>query len=453
MFKLLTGDRPFYRTLIQLAVPIALQNLIMNSLNLIDTVMVGQLGEANIAAVALGNQIFFLISLFLFGVCSGSSVFIAQFWGKKDIPNIRKILGLALICGVLVSALATVIILLIPTPILSLFSKDPEVIRLGSVYLRIVCFSYVPTAISFCYASTLRSTGQAKLPVIASAIALGTNTVLNYILIFGKLGFTAMGAQGAAVATLISRLLELVIIFGSVYLLKMTPAASIKELTNLNKDFTIRFFRITLPVIINEVLWSLGVTMYTVTYGRMGTDILAAVNISSAVERIAFVMFNGLSNACAVMVGNKIGEGQEETAFLYARRLALLGPSLGLILGLLVSLSSGLLLSIYNVSEEVYQNARTILSIFGLTMPFKIFNSINIVGILRSGGDAKYSLLLESTGVWFIAVPLAFIGGLVFHLPLYLVYIMVNLEEIYKFSLGVKRFLSGKWINNVVQHM
>jgi Na+-driven multidrug efflux pump len=160
-----------------------------------------------------------------------------------------------------------------------------------------------------------------------------------------------------------------------------------------------------------------------------------------------------MANACAVMVGNKIGEGEEEKAFLYAKRLALLGPLMGVVLGLSVSLSSGLLLSIYNVSDEVYRNAVSILTIFGLMMPVKIFNMINIVGILRSGGDATFSLIIDTSGVWFIAVPLVFIGGLLFHLPLFVVYLMVNLEEVYKFLLGIRRFLSGKWINNVVKHM
>lgn len=453
MIKLLTGDRQFYKTLIRLALPIALQSLIMTTLNLVDTIMVGQLGEVNIAAVALGNQIFFLLSLFLFGVSSGSSVFIAQFWGKKDVLSIRKVLGLSLLSSVMVSGLVMIAILLIPEQILSLFSEDPEVIRIGSEYLRAVCLSYIPTSISFCYASTLRSTGQARLPVIASGIALSINTLLNYILIFGKLGFPAMGARGAAIATVIARLFEVFMILGPVYVQKMTPAASLRELTSFSRDFVSRFFKITTQVILNEVLWSLGVTMYTVAYGRMGTDILAAVNISSAVEKIAFVLFNGMGNACAVMVGNKIGEGDEKTAFLYAKRLALLGPLIGLILGVSVSLSSGLLLSIYNVSEDVYRNAVSILTIFGLMMPIKVFNMINIVGILRSGGDATFSLVIDTTGVWFIAVPLAFIGGLVLQLPLFVVYILINLEEVYKFLLGIRRFLSGKWINNVVKHM
>jgi putative MATE family efflux protein len=453
MKKLLFGDSVFYKNLFRIAIPITIQNLIMSSLNFVDTIMVGQLGETNIAAVALANQLFFLIALFLFGVGSGASVFVAQFWGKKDVINIRKVLGLSMLCSVVVSVLATLIVMIFPEVVLSLFTKDTEVIRISASYLRIVCFSYIPTSITFCFASTLRSTGQSKLPMIASAVALSVNTVLNYIFIFGKLGMPAMGARGAAAATVIARFAEAILILGAVYSLKLAPAASFRELFAFSRDFAVRFFQVVIPVIMNEVLWSTGVTMYTVVYGRMGTNILASINIASAIEGISFVLFRSMSNACAVLVGNKIGEGDEQTAFTYSLRMAILGPALGIAVGLILFFSSGNLLVFYNVTEEVYENARIILRIFSFVIPLKVFNMINIVGILRSGGDTKFSLILDTFGVWFIAVPLAFVGGLVYHLPVYIVYVLVNLEEIFKFSLGLKRFISKKWINNVIVQM
>lgn len=453
MKKLLFGDSVFYKNLFRIAIPITIQNLIMSSLNFVDTIMVGQLGETNIAAVALANQLFFLIALFLFGVGSGASVFVAQFWGKKDVINIRKVLGLSMLCSVVVSVLATLIVMIFPEVVLSLFTKDTEVIRISASYLRIVCFSYIPTSITFCFASTLRSTGQSKLPMIASAVALSVNTVLNYIFIFGKLGMPAMGARGAAAATVIARFAEAILILGVVYSLKLTPAASFRELFAFSRDFAVRFFQVVIPVIMNEVLWSTGVTMYTVVYGRMGTNILASINIASAIEGISFVLFRSMSNACAVLVGNKIGEGDEQTAFTYSLRMAILGPALGITVGLILFFSSGNLLVFYNVTEQVYENARIILRIFSFVIPLKVFNMINIVGILRSGGDTKFSLILDTFGVWFIAVPLAFVGGLVYHLPVYIVYVLVNLEEIFKFSLGLKRFISKKWINNVIVQM
>ncbi len=453
MKKLLFGDSVFYKNLFRIAIPITIQNLIMSSLNFVDTIMVGQLGETNIAAVALANQLFFLIALFLFGVGSGASVFVAQFWGKKDVINIRKVLGLSMLCSVVVSVLATLIVMIFPEVVLSLFTKDTEVIRISASYLRIVCFSYIPTSITFCFASTLRSTGQSKLPMIASAVALSVNTVLNYIFIFGKLGMPAMGARGAAAATVIARFAEAILILGAVYSLKLAPAASFRELFAFSRDFAVRFFQVVIPVIMNEVLWSTGVTMYTVVYGRMGTNILASINIASAIEGISFVLFRSMSNACAVLVGNKIGEGDEQTAFTYSLWMAILGPALGITVGLILFFSSGNLLVFYNVTEQVYENARIILRIFSFIIPLKVFNMINIVGILRSGGDTKFSLILDTFGVWFIAVPLAFVGGLVYHLPVYIVYVLVNLEEIFKFSLGLKRFISKKWINNVIVQM
>lgn len=452
MIRQIFGDKEFFVKLINIALPISVQNLVMTSLNLVDNIMIGQMGETSIASVALANQVYFLMSMFLFGICSGSAVFYAQYWGKKDVASIRRVLGLNLTLSCSVALFFTFVSLLLPKTVLRIFSSDPKVIELGSSFLVIVCISYIFTAVSFSFSFTLRSTGNTKLPMIASIIALGLNTGLGYMLIFGLFFFPEMGVVGAAIAILIARTVEMIIILSSVYLLKLPPAGTIKEFLNIRRDFVGRFFNTTLPVIFNEVLWSMGVTMYSIAYARMGTDIIAAVNISSTVERIATVLFVGISNACAVMVGNKIGEGDEKTAFVYAKRLAILGPVLGIFMGLGVILLSSRILSSYKVSPEVYNNAGIILKIFGLIMAIKIFNMINVVGILRSGGDTKFSLFIDTAGIWFIGVPLAFIGGLVWALPVYIVYILVNLEEAFKFVLGIKRFVSGKWINNLVQH-
>jgi putative MATE family efflux protein len=451
MRKLLLGDREFYKGLIGLTLPIALQNLLMSALNLVDTVMIGQLGETEIASVALANQVFFLLVLFLFGVSSGASIFCAQFWGRRDIANIRRVLGLGICCNGVVALLFTVVSLFFPRDILGLYTEDIAVIGLGSSYLRIVSVSFIMTAISFSFSFALRSTGNAKLPMIVSFFAIIINTVLNYILIFGKLGFPALGVEGAAIATAAARFSEIILILLAVYSKRLVPAASIKELLDLKLVFIGRFFRAVTPVIFNEVLWSTGVTMYSMVYARMGTGIIASVNIASTVERIAMVLFMGMANACAVMVGNKIGEGDEKTAFIYAKRLALIGPSLGVLFGIIVIASTGFVLSFYNVTRVVYEAARSVLCIFSVIMPVKIFNMINIVGILRSGGDTKFSLFLDAAGVWLIAVPLAFLGGLVWSLPLYIVYMLVNIEEVFKLFLGLRRFMSRRWINNLVK--
>lgn len=450
MYSLVFEDREFYKIFIKLAIPLALQDLIASSLNMVDTVMIGQLGETEIAAVGLSNQIFFLLNLFLFGICSGAAIFTAQFWGKRDIPGIRRVLGIGLMIGVSIAFLFSLVAFFIPGQVLGIFSKDRNVIVLGSQYLRMVCFSYMMTAITFVYAFILRSTGQVKLPMIVSVISLGLNTIFNYLLIFGHAGFPALGVEGAAIATVMARLVEMSSLLLIIYIKGYAPAAKINEMLNISVEFIKRFLGTTMPVFFNEALWSLGVTMYMFAYARMGTKVVTSVNIASTVERIALVTFAGMAHASAVMIGNQIGANDESKAFAYARKFIVLGPFLGLFMGLTVILTSQWILSIYNVSHEVYSWANKILFVLSLVMPIKIFNMINIVGILRSGGDTKFSLIIDTAGVWFIGVPLAFIGGLVWKLPIYWVYALIVLEEVFKAIIGVKRFMSKKWINNLV---
>lgn len=443
------GDKKFYKTLMNLAVPIALQNLILSSLNLVDTIMIGKLGERAIASVGLANQYFFLLNLLLFGICSGSAIFTAQYWGNKDIKNIRKVLGICLISGGIASAVFTIGGLLFPEQILSIFSKDKDVVVLGSQYLRIIVFSYIITSISFSYSFTLRSTGEVKAPMVVSTIALGTNTVFNYLLIYGKFGFPRLEVRGAAIATVIARVIEMMLILYVVYKNNNVIAAKISEMIDLTSSFVKNFFKVTAPVILNESIWALGVTLYAFVYARMGTNVIASTNISGTIEKIAWVVFMGIGNACAVMIGNKIGGGDEEEAFTYANRFIILGPSLALIIGFLVFLSSGWILSPYNVSPQVYEFARRNLIVFSVFLWAKCFNYLSVVGILRSGGDTKFCLFLDTGSVWLVGVPLAFLGGLLWRLPIYWVLTLISLEEVFKLVFGLPRILSKKWINNL----
>lgn len=452
MFRDFLSDKEFFKTFIKLAIPIALQNLVISSLNMVDTIMVGQLGETEIAAVGLANQIFFLLNLFMFGIVSGSAIFTAQFWGKKDVLNVRRVLGLSLMLSIAVSFLFTLLGIFAPVSTIGIFTADTQVISLGSQYLSVVAFSYIVTSITFCYNFALRSTGNARLPMLVSVVALITNTVLNYLLIFGKFGFPAMGVSGAALATVIARVLEVVILLFVVYRNNYPVAARLREMFDQSMDFVIHYLYTTIPVILNECIWSVGVSIYSVIYARMGTEVIASINIASTIERLALVLFIGMGNACAVMVGNKIGANDEDTAYVYARRFVTIGPFLGIFIGLLLVLCTGLILSVYNVSNDVIEAARRILVVFSIAMPIRIFNLIMIVGVMRSGGDTKFSLVMDTAGVWLIAIPLAYVGGITLGLPVHWVYVLVVMEEVFKFGLGVWRFLSRKWINNLVNH-
>jgi putative MATE family efflux protein len=450
--KVLFSDKKFFKAAIKLAIPIAFQNLILSSLNLVDTIIIGGLGETAIASVGLANQYFFLLNLLLFGVVSGSAIFTAQYWGRRDIPNIKRVLGLCIMTGIVTGAIFTLGGLLFPGHILSIFSDDLEVIRIGSGYLRIVALSYIITAISFAYSFTLRSTGSVKTPMIVSIIALGVNTVLNYLFIYGLFGFPELGVNGAAIATVIARSIELILMLYVVYKHKHPIGGSIKEMLDLPLSFIKKFFKVTIPVILNESIWALGMTAYAYVYAHMGTEVIAATNIVGTIEKIAFVIFLGFGNAAAVMIGNKIGQQKEKEAFEYALRFIILNPLFGILAGMLLYIGAPLLLSAYNVSELVHNYSKEVIHVLSFFLWVKIFNYTNIVGILRSGGDTKYCLLLDVGGMWLVGVPLVALAGLYWKLPIEQVYIFVYMEEIAKFIVGLPRIASKKWINNLAVH-
>ncbi len=276
MFK----DKEFFQSLIRIALPIALQTLFVASLGIVDTVMVGQLGDASIAAVGLANQIFFLLNFTLFGINSGAAIFTAQYWGARDVPAIRKVLGVCLMLGLAACALFSVLALGFPRLALGFYSSDPLVIDLGSAYLQIVGISYLATTLTLCYTAILRSTGVIRLPVIFGIAALCVNTGLNYLLIYGNFGFPRLGVQGAAVATSIARILECVALLGYAYLSRSPAAARPRELAAFDAQYLKIYFHVTIPVVINEMLWSLGTSFYSAIYAHVGTEAVAAYSVA-----------------------------------------------------------------------------------------------------------------------------------------------------------------------------
>lgn len=447
----LLEDRRFYRDLFRLAIPMAAQNLLTYSLSLTATVMIGQLGETEIAAVALGSQIFFVLLLFLYGICTGTAVFTAQYWGVKDFAGIRRALGLCTIIAASGAGLMTAVCSLQPGWVLSLFSRDAQVVRLGAAYLRIVSFSFICSAISLPIFFVLKSIERPKLPLLITFISLILNTVLNYVLIFGKLGIPAMGVVGAAVATAVSRAVELAITVSVIYRRKSPLAGSLKEFTDISFSFFRRYLRITVPVVINEVGWVLGFTMYKVVYARMGTDVIASINISENVINLLMVAFHGTSNACAVMIGRLLGAAQDRKAYGYAVRFSIIGPFLGVLIGLILLSLSGRIPLLFKVDPAVREMTRRVLIIHALIIPFDVFSWQMIVGILRAGGDTRFSMMMEVGTVWGYGVPLAIVTGLVLHQPITLIVFLVRSEEIVKSLIGFLRLRSKKWVRKVTE--
>jgi putative MATE family efflux protein len=447
-------DRDYFRLLVKFALPIALQSLITSLLNMVGVIMIGQLGAASIAAVGLANQVWFLLNLLIFGIVSGCAMFMAQLWGKKDIPNVRRVLGLAVKLGLLGALVFWSLATLFPSAILHLYTEDKTVIELGSQYLQIYSWSFGFYAISTAYGASLRSTGFIRLPLVVSTAALGFNILISFPFIFGwhTIGLPAQGVNGAAIAGLIARVLECLAMLGTVYMGQINPsAASLRDLLELDLKFFLSVLKPVLPVITNEFLWSMGVTTYSAIYAHIGTNAIAAINIIGTVDQLVFVLFLGIGSATAIMVGNLIGQGENERAFLYAGRslgIEIIGSA---IMGMFVFLFAGNFLHFFKVSPEVISDANKILVVLASGMTVRSANYLIIIGVLRSGGDTRFSLFLDGIIIWLVGVPATAAGAFLFHLPVWFVYALTLTEEFTKFVLGLARYFSRKWINDLTQ--
>ncbi len=304
---------------------------------------------------------------------------------KKDKNNIRRIIGISLVLSGLLGLIFTLAVIIFPESIMRIFSKDPEVIKLGMDYLAIIVFTYIITGISFTFSIASRSIGQAKMPMIVSIISFVTNGIFNYLLIFGKFGFPKLGVRGAAYGTLIARVIELALVLYAIYSDRENPlAGSIGDMTDWNRDFFKRYLNTTYPVMINEALWSLGNVMYSIAYAKIGTNAAASVQILNVIYNLFMVLARGMANACTVMVGNKIGAEEEDIAIDYANRFLKLSTLIGGIMGFTLYIFSDNILGIFkNLEPEVYVMSKDLLIVLSIFFFIKAMNSTLIVGVLR----------------------------------------------------------------------
>ena len=444
-------EEQFYRTLINIGLPIAFQYFLTNTTVFLNLMMVGKLGETSIAAVGLANQVYFLLDLILFGTCSGATVLSAQYWGVHDVHGIRKVLVTCLVLCFTATFSFGFMAVMFPNAVLQLYTQDAVVVGLGVDFLEIMGWSYLALAINFSFGFCLRSIETAKLPMLVNGFALGLDLLLNYTLIFGHFGFPALGVKGAAIGTCIAKWVECVVLLFFVYRLDTPIKINLTDILSLNRIFITKYLHISLPVILNEVAWALGMTSYRFVYARISTEAIAAINICTTIEEVAFVPLFGIAFGGAVMLGNRIGAGEKATALQYARRLLVIGFCIALLIGALVFFSTRPLLSLYNLNTDTSHYLALILNIFGMALWLRVSNLILLVSILRGGGDTRYGLFVELGTVWLVGVPLAFIGAFAWHLTVEQVYLLVLVEEVVKLGFAFTRFLSGKWVHDLVR--
>ncbi|HWT76597.1 MAG TPA: MATE family efflux transporter [Mobilitalea sp.] len=457
--KIMLQDRSFLKKTVAITVPVTLQNLLSNILTLLDTFMISQLGDTSVAAVGLANKVFFVFSLLLFGICSGSGVLASQYYGKREIIGIRKVLRMSLMIGIGGSVLFVIPGVLFPSFVMRIFTTNKEMITIGAAFLGVVAFSFPLTAVTNTFVAILRSMNFVRLPVIITSIAITVNIVLNYGFIFGKFGLPELGVVGSALATFIARTVEMTLLLIVIFRHKVgddgigdfihKKYAKEEGEPFLNKAFVQKYFYMTSPVIANEFMWGLGVTIYSMVYGRMGDEATAAITITGTVEQLAMVFFFGICHAAAVILGNEMGANELKKAEEHAKNYMILQFFLSIIMAVLTLFLKGFIISLFPVSETVAEYIRLSLTVFAAYMPMRMMNALIIVAILRSGGDTKAALFLDVSGVWLIGIPMAVLGGLVLHLPIYVVYAMIMIEEVYKTLLGYVRYRKKKWLRNI----
>ncbi|MBS5954188.1 MAG: MATE family efflux transporter [Paraclostridium bifermentans] len=454
IFNLNNENKRFYKLLVSLCIPIIIQNLISTSVNIIDTVMISSLGEASVASIGVANQYFFLFNMTLSGLTGGAGLFISQFFGKNDANNIKKVTGLNVLLGIILGLLFFIPAFIFPKFIIHFFSYDPEVVKLCIQYFSIIAFCYPLIAVSTVFSMGSRSVRNPKLGMICSAVALISNIILNYGLIFGNLGLPALGVRGAAIATVIARFIEFSLLIGYVYIVKKDYVLkfNIANLKSIDKQFINTFFKKSTPILLNDSGWAIGTVLYSVAYAKAGTSAIAASQIATSTGNFFIMTAVCVAIGASIMLGNELGADNKEVAIDYAKKFSKIVFVVGTLFGLILILNIPVLLKMFSVSDSLAPDIIKIFAIMGLLMGLKSFNTLLIIGILRSGGDTKYSLFLELGCMWLVSLPLTFIFAIK-GAPIYILVLLTYSEEIVKFIFGVPRALSKKWVANIVKEI
>ena len=449
-YNLNEEKRIFYRKLFKVGFPVLIQQIVSIGLNLVDTIMVGKVSENALAAVGAANQVYFIYSVVIFGIFSGASVYAVQYWGLRDLSSLRKILGIDYLMCILVTIPTVIGAYLAAPQLIWLFSDEPEVISLGTDYIRIACFSYVFSSLSFVISFNSRSIQDLKLPTTINAVAIGINIFLNYVLIYGKLGMPQLGVEGAAYATLTARILECFAMFAVIYLRKSHPLkAGFREMASFSRELFVSVMRTAVPVILTEALWALSVSLMYMAFGKISASALAVTQIAVTVTDFSQTIYFGVGNASAVIIGEVLGQGKKQVAWRHSKRILNITWILNLVMTSVIILMRGPVAAIYEFDPAITDMLMKSLLVYGIFMTPKMLEYMMICGILRAGGDTVFCLYMDSGLNMLMQVPLAFISVLVFGLPLHWAMVVANISELIKSVWCYQRYYSKKWMNVV----
>lgn len=450
MLKINTKDNELAQQMLKLVVPIAIQQFMLALVSATDALMLGFVNQESLSAVSLAGQIQFILNLFISGIAAGCGIIIAQYWGKKDVNSIEKVMPVALYINVIFGGLFTVLALTIPGSLMTLFTNDATLIANGSSYLRAVAFSYVLCGISQIYLILLKNIGYASLSSKISSTAVVINICLNTVLIFGFLGAPKLGIVGAAYATVTSRIVELIWAFFAV---RHYSSVEIRGsgILHTDKTLTMDFWHYTFPVLGAALVWGIAFSLYSVILGHMGSDAVAANSIASIVKSMVQCVIRGVSAGAGILVGNLLGANELEKARNYGGRITRISIVIGIVTGTVLILLSPLVSGLAPMSDTAREYLQFMMIVLGFNLMGQSVNTTVLDGIFCAGGDSKFDMKGNLGAMWCFSVPLGFIAAFAFHAPVWLVYIIISLDEIVKLPAVYIHYKKYVWVRNITR--
>lgn len=434
------------------ALPLALQNVLAFAVNMLSTVLLGRMGDIPLSASAQANQLFFIVTLAVGGIAGGANVLTAQYWGVRDVDAIHRVLAYAYRTALAFALLVTALAVAAPGAVMRLLSDDPQVVEQGIIYLRVAGWSYLFYTVTAITTGVLQSVHTVGISVASSLLAMGVNAFLSWALIFGVPGVPAMGILGAAWATLIARALECAVVVAYVYGWEDKLRIRVKKLLGLDKSLARPYLATSAPVIANELFWALGDAALAVLLGRLGTEVVAANSIAAVANQLASVLSRGVTAAACVIVANAVGAGEYEKLAGYKRYFQRLAVAMGVGAGVVILLARPVLLRLYNVEPITLEYAGQLMLFEAGLQVFRFFQIMNMMGLLRGGGDVRFAMLNDLVFLWGFAVPAGFFAGLALHWPVLAVYAAIRLDQVVKCVTSEWRLKSGRWVRNMLKN-
>lgn len=449
--KIFTRDRSFYKSLIALALPVALQNLITFAVAFADNIMVSRLGDSAVSGVYMGNQIQTFLQMFSGGIEGAILILASQYWGKRDTKSIKNIISAGMRFSVAVGLILNIICFLFPSFIISLLAKDGSVVADGAVYLRTVCFSYTFFCITQALIASMRSVEAARIGMAVSAVSLLTNVGLNYVLIFGKLGFSPMGIRGAAIATVISRAIECLIMVGYVLIVDRRLGMKIRDFLVTDRVLTRDFIKYGLPIIGGQIVWSVNLMANSAILGRFPQEVISAVSVANTMNSLAYITMNGMSSAVGIITGKTIGEGKGELMKEYARTVQVIFLCLGFITGGAVFLIKNPFIALYKgISAEAALFSAQFINVLSVTSIGTCYQAACLFGLVKSGGDVAFVFKNDMIFIFLIVIPSALVATRLGLAP-WIVFACLKCDQILKCFVAVVKINRFNWMKNLTK--